>query len=147
MFVEVYDDDQPAVVWLFAGRHNEGGDHARWLLSMQRIDAVAGSRGGAALLIIDDGNPPPPSSLRGEIAAVARRIRGTSPLAVVTSSSVARLIITGLHATGVAGFPIQGHKTVDDAIAWLARASSKARPEELRPLVGEARARADRASA
>ena len=59
----------------------------------------------------------------------------------------ARLIITGLHATGIADFPIQGHKTVDDAIAWLARASSKVRPEELRPLVGEARARADRASA
>jgi hypothetical protein len=146
VFVEVYDDDQPAVVWLFAGRHNADGDHVRWLTAMQRLDAVAGTRGGGALLIIDDGNPPPPPSLRGEIAAVARRIRGTSPLAVVTSSSVARLIIAGLHATGVAGFPIQGHKSVDDAIAWLATASSKVRAPELRTMVDEARARAARAS-
>jgi hypothetical protein len=144
MFVEVYDDSQPAVVWLFAGRHNVDGEHARWLAAMQRLDAVAGTRGGGARLIIDDGNPPPPSSLRGEIAAVARRIRGTSPLAVVTSSSVARLIIAGLHATGVAGFPIQGFKTVDDAITWLATASSKVRAAELRALVDEARARAER---
>jgi len=64
---------------------------------------------------------------------------------VVTSSSVARLIIAGLHATGVAAFPIQGHRNVDDAIAWLAKASSKVRADELRIMVDEARARVERA--
>lgn len=144
MFVEVYDDSQPAVVWLFAGRDNADGDHARWLASMRRMDAISGKRGGGALLIIDDGNPSPPSSLRGEIANVARHIEGSTPLAVVTSSSLARMIITGINATGIAGFPIRGHSTVDEGIAWLTTVSTRVVAEELAGLVEEARAKASR---
>lgn len=144
MFVEVYDDSQPAIVWLFAGRENADGDHARWLSSMKRVDAVAGKRGGGALLIIGDGNPSPPKALRGEIAEVARGITGSTPLAVVTSSTVARMIITGIHAAGLAGFPIKGYATVDAAIAWLTTVSSRVDAESLAGLVDEARAKASR---
>ncbi len=143
MFVEVFDDGQPAVVWLFAGDYNADGDHERWLEAMLRCDDVAGSRGGGALLIIDDGNPPPPASLRAHIADVAREIRGTTPLAVVTQSSVARAIITGLNLSGLVAFPIAGHSRVTDAIAWLAK-RSRVNVSSLAEMVDEARARAAR---
>ena len=145
MFIEVYDDEQPAVIWLFCGTHNGPDDHARWLLSMQRSDAAAGQRGGGALLVIDDGNPSPPPALRAEIATVARAITGRTPLAVVTSSSVARAIIAGLHLTGVAGFAIKGFADVDSAIAWLARQSGgRVNVDTMAEMMAEARQRAAR---
>lgn len=146
MFVEVYDDTTPAVVWLFTGTTNTVDDHERWLSSMQRLDASSNGRRGAALLIIDDGNPPPSSSVRERLPAVARGVRGTSPLAVVTSSSVARGIIAGLDFTGVVRFPLKGFASVDDATAWLARNNAACDGVLLRELVDEARARSRRTS-
>lgn len=147
MFVEVYDDTTPAVVWLFAGTTNTVDDHERWLSSMQRLDASSNGRRGVALLIIDDGNPPPSSSVRERLPAIARSVKGTSPLAVVTSSSVARGIIAGLDFAGVVRFPLKGFATVDDAIAWLCRCVVASEPALLREIVDEARARSRRTSA
>ena len=147
MFVEVYDDTTPSVVWLFAGTSNTLDDHERWLSSMQRLDAAANGRCGAALLIIDDGNPPPSSSVRERLPGIARTVRSASPLAVVTSSSVARGIIAGLDFTGVVRFPLKGFATVDDASAWLGRTNAACDTGLLRELVDEARARSRRPSA
>jgi hypothetical protein len=143
MFVEVYDDTTPAVVWLFAGSTNTSDDHERWLASMQRLDAGNGRR-GTALLIIEDGNPPPSSSVRERLPGIARGVRSTSPLAVVTSSSVARGIIAGLDFAGVVRFPLKGFAAVDDAIAWLGRANSACDEGLVRELVDEALARSRR---
>ena len=144
MFVEVFDDGQPAVVWLFAGGQNADGDHERWLQAMIRCDDVAGARGGGALLIIDEGNPPPPAALRSHIADVAREIKGQTPLAVVTHSGIARAIIAGLNVSGLVGFSISGHSRVTDAIAWLAL-RSRINVTTLQEMVDEARARAAQA--
>ena len=147
MFVEVYDDTTLSVVWLFAGTTNTPDDHERWLLSMQRLDAAAGARRGVALLIIDEGNPPPSSSVRERLPGIARSVRSTSPLAVVTSSSVARGIIAGLDFTGVVRFPLKGFATVNDAVAWLGRTNPACDQALLCELVDEARARSRRPSA
>lgn len=145
MFIEVYDDEQPAVVWLFCGRENGPDDHARWLRAMQRLDAAAGTRGGGALLVIDDGNPSPPASLRAEIATVARSITGSTPLAVVTSSTVARTIIAGLHLTGIAGFAIKGFAAEADGMHWLAQQSGgHVSAATMAEMMAEARQRAER---
>ncbi|HEY1101761.1 MAG TPA: hypothetical protein VGF99_22665 [Myxococcota bacterium] len=121
MFIEVYDDATPAVVWLFAGSSNADDDHRRWLASMIRTDQAIGARRGAALLIIDDGNPPPPASVRDDITSTARSIRGKSPLAVVTTSTVARTIIAGLDFAGLVAFPIKAFANEAAAVAWLSR--------------------------
>jgi|GEM_PF-1305654 len=148
MFIEVYDDEQPAVVWLFCGRENGPDCHARWLRAMQRLDATSGTRGGGALLVIDDGNPSPPASLRSEIATVARSITGSTPLAVVTSSTVARTIIAGLHLTGIAGFPIKGFAAEADGMAWLAQQSGgRVVAATMDEMMAEARQRATRTHA
>lgn len=144
MFVEVYDDTTPTVVWLFAGSRNTSDDHERWLASMQRLDASANGRRGVALLIIEDGNPPPSSSVRERLPGVARSVRSTSPLAVVTSSSVARGIIAGFDFTGVVRFPLKGFAAVDDAIAWLGRNNTACDQGLVRELVDEALARSRR---
>ena len=143
MFIEVYDDTIPSVVWLFAGTTNTLDDHERWLSSMLRLDA-SNVRRGAMLLIIDDGNPPPTSSVRERLPGIARRVRNTSPLAVVTSSAVARGIITALDFAGVVRFPLKGFANVDDAIAWHARYNSACDQALLREIVDEARARSER---
>ncbi|MDP2339563.1 MAG: hypothetical protein Q8O67_01285 [Deltaproteobacteria bacterium] len=144
MFIEVYDDDVPAVVWLFCGRSNVDDDHRRWLASMQRLDQVAIARGrpgnAVALLIIDADNPSPPREHRDGITAVARHIEGKTPLAVVTSSSLARTIIAGLHFAHVVRFPLKGFADVDAAVAWLGSLSKVASPA-LQALVAEARAK------
>lgn len=144
MLIEVYDDDAPAVVWLFCGRTNVDDDHRRWLSSMHRLDKVAVARGcAAALLVIDADNPPPPRQARASIRALVTAIEGKCPLAVVTSSSVARTIIAGLQMAKIVGFALKGFGDVDAAIQWLA-----AQPEApttasatLRNLVAEARAK------
>ncbi len=149
MLVEVYDDDIPAVLWWFCGTTNDDGDHDRWLASMARLDAAVGQhRRGVALLIIDDGNPPPRGAKRDAIAQTARGIRGKNPLAVVTSSTIARTIIAGLHLSGIVRFPIKGFVDVDAAVAWLAaehagpHAADTGAPA-LRAVVDEARARVE----
>lgn len=143
MFVEVYDDTLPAVVWLFTGSSNLVGDHHRWLTSMTRCDRAIGTRRGAAVLIIDDGNPSPPSEVREQITATARSIQGTSPLAVVTSSSLARTIIVGLDLAGVVRFPVKGFAAVEAAVQWLARpAVGHVDAIAVLELVDEARTRA-----
>jgi hypothetical protein len=144
VFVEVFDDGQPAVVWLFAGGENAPGDHERWMEAMLRCDDVAGGRGGGAILIIDDGNPPPPAALRSQLSDVARGIQGKTPLAVITQSTVARAIITGLNLSGLVGFAIAGHSSVDAGIAWLARRST-IDVTAMAEMVAEARTRADSA--
>ena len=118
MFIEVYDDDVPAVVWLFCGRSNTDEDHRRWLSSMQRLDPVMAARPlrAVALLILDADNPPPPKEQRESITTVARAIVGHTPLAVVTSSALARTIIAGLHLTRVVRFPLKGFADVDSAV-------------------------------
>lgn len=121
MFVEVYDDAIPAVVWLFTGSSNAPDDHQRWLTSMARCDRAFGARRGVGVLIIDDGSPPPPPELREQITATARAVRGTSPLAVVTSSSLARTIIVGLDVAGIVAFPVKGFAAVEAAVQWLSR--------------------------
>lgn len=144
MLVEVYDDDVPAVVWLFCGASNDDADFARWLSSMTRIDRAwtGAQRQGVGLLIIDDGNPPPRGEQREGLTATARGIQGTAPLAVVTSSALARTIIAGLNLTGVVGFPLKGFADVDGAVAWLAQTSTpKKEAPALQALVAEARAR------
>jgi hypothetical protein len=146
MFVEVYDDTTASVVWLFAGTTNAADDHERWLASMQRLDAACSERRGAALLIIEHGNPPPSSSVRERLPAIARAGRTTSPLAVVTSSSVARGIIAGLDFAGVVRFPLKGFAGVDDAIAWLGRNNPACDRDLLRELVDEARERSRRST-
>jgi hypothetical protein len=144
MFIEVYDDTTASVVWLFAGTTNTVDDHERWLSSMLRLDASSNGRPGAALLLIDEGNPPPSSSVRERLPGIARSVRNTSPLAVVTSSSVARGIIAGLDFTGVVRFPLKGFASVDDAIGWLGRSNAACDPSLLHELVDEARARSRR---
>ena len=145
MLIEVYDDDVPAVVWLFCGRSNVDDDHERWLSSMQRLDKIAVSRGrAAALLIIDPDNPPPPRAQRDRITSVARSIEGKTPLAVVTSSSVARAIIGGLRFAGVVGFPLKGFADVDAAVAWLGAPSPQTTTPAILALVAEARAKSER---
>ncbi len=148
MLVEVYDDDGPAVLWLFCGPSNDDADFTRWLASMERLDRATGVRAGAALLIIDADNPPPPKQHRDGITATARKIKGKTPLAVVTSSSVARTIIAGLHLARVVGFPIKGFADVDSALAWLSAKSpaqqATTTTTTLRAMEAEARARAAR---
>ena len=143
MLIEVYDDDVPAVVWLFCGASNDDADFARWLASMKRLDSVMTQRPGAALLIIDEGNPPPKGEQRAGLTETARAIKGDTPLAVVTSSALARTIIGGLHLTGVVRFPLKGFADVDSACAWVAalRKTAPALPDQLRGLIEEARAR------
>ena len=148
MLVEVYDDDLPAVVWLFCGASNEDSDFERWLASMARLDrAIGARRAGIALLIIDKENPPPPRQHRDALTATARAIQGTTPLAVVTSSSVARTIIAGLHLARIVSFPLKGFADVETAQSWLldkqGNAAETAAPA-LRSLIDEARARAER---
>lgn len=142
MLVEVYDDDIPAVVWLFCGTTNDDGDHDRWLSSMTRLDRAGRMQRGSALLIIDDGNPPPPKHQRDALTKTARSITGDTPLAVVTSSSVARTIIAGLNLTGVVAFPLRGFADVTTAIAWLESQRRQSTAPALQSLVDEARARA-----
>ena len=150
MLIEVYDDDAPAVLWLFCGRTNADDDHERWLASMLRMDKVAIARATAvALLIIDDDNPPPPTGQRERITEVARAIRGSTPLAVVTSSSLARTIIAGLNLSGVVRFPLKGFADVNGAVAWLAARTKQTKQTTtttltgtLHMLVDEARAKA-----
>jgi len=140
MFVEVFDDDAPAAVWLFCGTENGADDHQRWMRSMQRTDAVAGRRGGAAILIIDDGNPPPSPADREALTRVARGITGTTPLAVVTSSAIARSVIAALSFTRVVAFPVKGFVDVAGAAVWLA-GQTRVSAAHLSSLVDEARAR------
>lgn len=143
MFVEVYDDALPAVVWLFTGSTNAPDDHQRWLTSMARCDSAFGARRGVGVLIIDDGSPPPPAAVREQITAAARAIRGTSPLAVVTSSGLARTIIVGLDVAGIVAFPVKGFAAVEAAVQWLARPAVGAVDHvAVLELVEEARARA-----
>lgn len=150
MLVEVYDDDLPAVVWLFCGSTNDDSDFERWLASMARLDRAMGvRRAGVALLIIDPENPPPPRQHRDAITATARGIQGTTPLAVVTSSAVARTIIAGLHLSRIVSFPLKGFAGVDAAEKWLMeklgarRADADMAAPALRSIVDEARARAE----
>lgn len=145
MFIEIYDDNLPAVVWLFTGSNNVPDDHQRWLSSMARCDQAFGRRRGVGVLIIDDGNPSPSPEVREQITSVARTIRGSAPLAVVTSSSLARTVIFGLDVTGVVSFAVKGFAAVEPAVQWLARpAVGGADAVMLLELVGEARARAVR---
>jgi hypothetical protein len=146
MWTEVFDDDAPAVVWLFSGQTNAPDDVDRWLLSMERLDRATAGRAAVGLLVIDDGNPPPPADRRERITALARSIRGDAPLAVVTSSSIARAVVAGVNLTGVVGFALRGFADVEAACAWLAQQRPTQRPEHLRALVDEARARAARAA-
>lgn len=143
MLIEVYDDDVPAVVWLFCGTKNDDDDFARWLSSMRRLDRAMGGRNGAGLLLIDDGNPPPRGEQRDGLTATARAIAGDTPLAVVTSSALARTIISGLRFTGVVRFPLKGFADVDGACAWLQSLPKRAPAltDQLKALVDEARAR------
>ena len=142
MFIEVYDDDTPAVVWLFAGTSNTPTCHQRWLQSMPKVAAAVGERRGAGLLIIDDGNPPPPASARNGIGGVVKAIRTHSPLAVVTTSAIARTVLTGIRFSGVVKFPLKGFADVDDALRWLSKEAGPAAAAILPELVAEARARA-----
>ncbi|MBM4282582.1 MAG: hypothetical protein FJ137_18125 [Deltaproteobacteria bacterium] len=144
MWTEVFDDDALAVVWLFSGTTNAFDDFDRWLASMARLDGATAGRGAVSILVIDDGNPPPGPVPRDRLTATARAIRGDAPLAVVTSSSIARGVIAALHLTGVVGFPLKGFATVDDAVGWLVQRRPAQRPEHLRALLDEARAQATR---
>jgi hypothetical protein len=144
MWTEVFDDDAPAVVWLFSGTTNDVADFERWLASLERLDGATAHRPAVGLLIIDDGNPPPPPAVRDRLAGVARAIRGTAPLAVVTSSSIARTVIAGLHFARVVAFPLKGFLDVDDAVSWLAQQRPPQQRAHLLDLVAEARARAAR---
>jgi hypothetical protein len=147
MWTEVFDDDAPAVIWLFSGTSNTPADFEGWLVSMQRLDRATAGRPAVGVLIIDDGNPPPPVAVRDRLTAVARGIRGDAPLAVVTSSTVARTVIAGLHLARVVAFPLKGLPSVDAALDWLVRTRPSQRRDHLRALVDEARARAGRPSA
>jgi hypothetical protein len=142
MFTEVFDDDAPAVVWLFSGSTNVDADFDRWLAAMVRLDRATSGRGAVGLLIIDDGNPPPGPAHRERLTATARTIAGDAPLAVVTSSSIARGVIAALNLTGVVGFSLKGFSDADDAIAWLVQRRPKHDAAVLRSLVDEARAKA-----
>ena len=145
MFVEVFDDAVPCVVWLFCGSANTVDDHQRWLTSLTRTDAAFGSRCGAAVLIIDDGNPSPPPAVRDQITSTARAIKGRSPLAVVTSSPLARTVIVGLHVAGIVRFPVKGFAAEAAAVQWLARpAIAGVDAVVVAELIAEARARASR---
>ena len=144
MWTEVFDDDAPAVVWLFSGATNVDADFDGWLSSMARLDRATAGRAAVGLLVIDDGNPPPGAAHRERLTATARAIRGGAPLAVVTSSSIARGVVAALNVTGVVGFALKGFATIDEAIAWLVLRRPTQHGAHLRALVDEARAKAVR---
>jgi hypothetical protein len=142
MWTEVFDDDVAAVVWLFSGTTNVDADFDGWLSSMARLDRATAGRAAVGLLLIDDGNPPPGPAHREQLTATARAIRGDAPLAVVTSSSIARGVIAALNLAGVVGFALKGFASADDAIAWLVQRRPAHDAVHLRALVDEVRAKA-----
>jgi hypothetical protein len=147
MWTEVFDDDAPAVVWLFSGPVNTDDDFDRWLLAMARLGRVTAERQAVGLLIIDDGNPAPRPVYRERLSAVARGLRSDAPLAVVTSSGIARGVIAALHVAGVVGFPLKGFADAGDACAWLIKRRPRQDAQRLLALVDEARAKAARRQA
>jgi hypothetical protein len=144
MWTEVFDDDAPAVVWLFSGTTNVDADFDGWLASMARIDRATAGRRAVGIVVIDDGNPPPGPAHRERLTATARSMRGGAPLAVVTSSAIARGVIAGLNLAGVVDFALKGFSSVDEAVVWLVQRRPTHTTVHLHSLVEEARAQTKR---